>query len=224
VVLVDTSVWLRALAGRQPFARALDALLDGEEVLGHEMVYGELLVGDRGARAALLADYELITHAPTVPHGEVVAFVCARGLQGRGIGWIDAHLLASALVASAALWTTDTRLSGLPVDLGISYCATTTCPPSAPRCAASPKGSATKWRFDSGPQWPAPLDPGAQRAAARRRRPRRPLVRDRQSTSRRNITALVDISGSYRTFRASPRRCALRSFSLAPLSTRGLAT
>ena len=86
MVLVDTSVWLRALAGRQPFARALDALLDGEEVLGHEMVYGELLVGDRGARAALLADYELITHAPTVPDGEFVAFVCARpGRVARGV-------------------------------------------------------------------------------------------------------------------------------------------
>src|SRR3954469_1133796 len=53
MVLVDTSVWIRFLAGRTPFATALDALLDQGEVLAHELVYGELLIGDRGGRPAL---------------------------------------------------------------------------------------------------------------------------------------------------------------------------
>ena len=54
IVLVDTSVWIRFLAGREPFASALDALLDREEVLAHELVFGELLIGARRSRSALL--------------------------------------------------------------------------------------------------------------------------------------------------------------------------
>jgi len=120
MLLVDTSVWIRFLAGRAPFARKLDALLDREEVLGHELVYGELAMGDRRDRSQLLADYALLVHAPTVPHHEVVTFVRARKLHGRGIGWIDAHLLASALVASARLWTADSRLEALATELAIA--------------------------------------------------------------------------------------------------------
>jgi predicted nucleic acid-binding protein len=121
MILVDTSVWVRFLAGREPFARTLDALLDREELLGHELVYGELLVGDRRDRSRLLAEYELLARAPTLPHREVVTFVRARKLQGRGIGWIDVHLLASALVASAQVWTADARLDAVAGDLGLSY-------------------------------------------------------------------------------------------------------
>ncbi len=120
MVLVDTSVWIRFLAGREPFARGLDALLDREEVLAHDLIFGELLVGDRRDRSALLASYDTIARAPTIPHREVVEFVRARTLQGRGIGWIDAHLLASALVARARLWTADASLDALAIDLGLS--------------------------------------------------------------------------------------------------------
>ena len=59
--------------------------------------------------------------APVVPHGDVVAFVRERRLHGRGVGWIDAHLLASALVGRLKLWTTDPRLATLAEELGIAY-------------------------------------------------------------------------------------------------------
>jgi predicted nucleic acid-binding protein len=59
--------------------------------------------------------------APVVPHGDVAAFVCERRLHGRGVGWIDAHLLASALVGRLRLWTTDPRLLTLAKQLGIAY-------------------------------------------------------------------------------------------------------
>jgi predicted nucleic acid-binding protein len=52
---------------------------------------------------------------------EVVAFVRGRQLHGRGIGWIDAHLLAAALVADVPLWTADERLAGLARELGVYY-------------------------------------------------------------------------------------------------------
>src|SRR6516165_4292493 len=72
---------------------------------GHELIYGELLVGDRGGRRKLLTAYDQIHQASVVPHDEVVVFVRERGLHGRGVGWIDIHLLASAIVGRMPLWT-----------------------------------------------------------------------------------------------------------------------
>jgi hypothetical protein len=120
-VLVDTSVWIRFLSNRAPHAAEMDALLSRDEVSGHEFVYGELLIGDKGGRRRLLADYELMHRAPLVPHAEVVDFVRRRRLHGRGVGWIDAHLLASSLVGRLTLWTTDPRLAALAEELEIGY-------------------------------------------------------------------------------------------------------
>jgi predicted nucleic acid-binding protein len=120
-VLVDTSVWIRFLANRAPYATELDGLLSRDEVSGHDFVCGELLIGDKGGRRELLANYERIEHAPLVAHTEVVAFVRDRKLNGRGIGWIDAHLLASALVGRLRLWTTDSPLATVAKELGIAY-------------------------------------------------------------------------------------------------------
>src|SRR5437879_1657150 len=103
MILVDTSVWIRFLANRAPYAAELDRLLDLDEVTGHELIYGELLIGDRGGRRQLLADYGRMPQAATVPHHDVVEFVHARGLHGRGVGWIDVHLLASAVVGRLQL-------------------------------------------------------------------------------------------------------------------------
>ena len=121
MVLVDTSVWIRFLSDRGPYATGLERLLTEDEVSGHHLVYGELLIGDNGGRKHLLASYGRIYQAPAVPHQEVVAFVRARQLGGRGIGWIDAHLLASALVGQMSLWTADLRLAETAKELGIAY-------------------------------------------------------------------------------------------------------
>jgi len=121
MVLVDTSVWIRFLANRAPYAAGLDALLSRDEAIGHELVYGELLIGDRGGRARLLATYDQMHHVTTVPHREVVAFVRDRRLQGRGVGWIDMHLLASAIIGRMQVWTADPRFSELARELGVAY-------------------------------------------------------------------------------------------------------
>jgi predicted nucleic acid-binding protein len=120
-VLVDTSVWIRFLANRTPYAIGLDELLNRDEVSGHPFVYGELLIGDRGGSKQLLASYERMDQAPFVQHTEVVAFVRHRKLNGRGIGWIDAHLLASALVGRLKLWTADSPLATVATELGVGY-------------------------------------------------------------------------------------------------------
>jgi len=121
MILVDTSVWIRFLGNKAPYALRLDELLEKDEVVGHEFVYGELLIGDRGGRSKFLAIYQGIQRASFVPHSEVASFVRDRGLSGRGIGWIDAHLIASALVGRLQLWTADKRLSSVAKELGVSY-------------------------------------------------------------------------------------------------------
>lgn len=121
MVLVDTSVWIRFLANRAPYASGLEGLLTAGEVCGHDFVLGELLIGNKGGRNQWLADYALMHRAPVVTHQEVVAFVRHRRLQGRGIGWIDTHLLASALVGRMSLWTADSRLADVASELGIGY-------------------------------------------------------------------------------------------------------
>ena len=120
-VLVDTSVWIRFLSNRAPFAAHLDDLLSRDEVTGHDFVYGELLLGEKAGRKVLLADYRRMDHAPVVSHGEVVTLVRERKLFGRGLGWVDAHLLASALVGRLPLWTDDAALATVARELGIGY-------------------------------------------------------------------------------------------------------
>jgi len=121
MVLVDTPVWVRFLANRPPYAQELDRLLAFEGVVGHELVYGELLIGDIGGRRKFLSFYEGFLQARTISHPEVADFVCYRKLHGRGIGWVDAHLLASALLERLTLWTVDARLAAIAAELGIAY-------------------------------------------------------------------------------------------------------
>ena len=121
MILVDTSVWIRFLSNQSPYADRLDAILQRGEVTGHELIYGELLIGDRGGRAKFLASYDKMHQARSVPHAEVVAFVRDRNLHGRGVGWIDIHLLASAVVEGLQLWTADPRFGTIARELGVAW-------------------------------------------------------------------------------------------------------
>lgn len=121
MVLVDTSVWIRGLRNIEPFISRLGRLLTLDQVIGHELVYGELLIGDRSGRGHFLALYEKYPQAPPVAHAAVVEFVRARRLNGRGVGWIDVHLLASAVVGGFQLWTADSRFADVATELGVAY-------------------------------------------------------------------------------------------------------
>ena len=121
MVLVDTSVWIRGLAGQEPYRGELEILLASDEIAGHDLVFGELLIGDRGGRWKFLGAYEKMHQAQVVPHSEIVAFVRERDLSGRGVGWIDTHLLASAIVGRMKLWTADPRFAALATGLGVGY-------------------------------------------------------------------------------------------------------
>jgi hypothetical protein len=78
------------------------------------------MIGHAGGRTKLLAAYGEIPRAGTVGHAEVVELVRSRRLQGRGIGWIDAHLLASTLVERCRLWTADAKLAAVARELRIA--------------------------------------------------------------------------------------------------------
>ena len=111
MILVDTSVWIEFFRwpGR---ASQLTILLEAGEVLLHPFVLGELAIGDLGPdRTQVLRDLEQLPRAFAVSDEEVMRFVEARRLFNRGIGWIDAHLLASTLSSHGTLWTLDRQLT-----------------------------------------------------------------------------------------------------------------
>lgn len=121
MTLVDTSVWVRALMGKPEYQTKLDSLLARRTAGGHELVHGELLAGDTGGRVHLLRDYRELLWAPRLPHDRVAAWARQHKLCGRGVGWIDLHLLASAQEQHWPLWTADERLAELAHELRLAY-------------------------------------------------------------------------------------------------------
>ena len=121
MILVDTSVWIDHLHSRDAH---LSELLDAREVLMHAMVVGEISCGRLRNREEVLRSLSDLPAINECEHAEVWLMIERRGLVGRGIGFIDAHLLCSVLGRSGtALWTRDTKLSGIADDLGVAYAA-----------------------------------------------------------------------------------------------------
>jgi predicted nucleic acid-binding protein len=108
MTLVDSSVWVDHL--RNGSAR-LRALLEAGEVLIHPFVIGELACGNLVRRREVLALLEALPHATEATHAEAIELLDRRRLHARGLGWVDVHLLASALVSNCRLWTLDVRLA-----------------------------------------------------------------------------------------------------------------
>lgn len=116
MTLVDTSVWVDHLRAG---SRTLVSLLHDAEVLTHPFVIGELACGHMRNRREILALLRTLPTARVAGHHEVLTFVEDHRLFGRGIGWIDVHLLASALLSHARLITLDRRLSSLAARVGV---------------------------------------------------------------------------------------------------------
>ena len=108
MVLVDTSVWVSHL--RKTHAGLVDLLNDGE-VACHPFVVGELACGNLKNRTAILALLEALPMTVLVEHEEVLAFIKDRELMGKGLGYIDVHLLASAVLTGLPIWTFDKKLA-----------------------------------------------------------------------------------------------------------------
>ncbi len=117
-VLADTSVWVDHWRRGND---SLATLLEEDRIVVHPMVIGELALGPLRARAEVLNDLRELPAAGTADHDEVLALIERRRLWGRGIGWVDTHLLASALLDGAALWTLDRPLGAVARNLGTAY-------------------------------------------------------------------------------------------------------
>ena len=115
MTLVDTSVWVDHL--RRGNDR-LASLLDDTSVLCHPFVIGELACGNFAQRDRILTLLGALPEAPVAEHAEVLELVRSRRLHGQGLGLIDMHLMASALLAGCPLWTLDRRLDATAQRLG----------------------------------------------------------------------------------------------------------
>jgi predicted nucleic acid-binding protein len=115
-VLVDTSVWVDHLRRRNS---TLVELLEQAHVWTHPFIIGELACGNLRRREVFIDSLAELPQTPGASHAEVLALVEARGLAGRGLGWVDMHLLASSLLARLPLWTLDQRLATAAKELGI---------------------------------------------------------------------------------------------------------
>ena len=118
MILADTSVWIGHFREDEP---GLRELLSQERILIHPFVIGEIACGHLPRRAEVLKDLRRIPFAVTASDDEVFSLLDEHRLWGRGIGWIDVHLLASALLTGCRLWTHDEPLRKAATDLKVQY-------------------------------------------------------------------------------------------------------
>jgi len=117
MILADTSVWIEHFRHNEPnLAKQLSEGL----VLMHPFVCGELSCGNLKNRLAVLSDLQTLPAAKLASNVEVSRLIEDRRLWGRGLRWVDVHLLASALLTNCRFWTFDPRLSKVSGELGLS--------------------------------------------------------------------------------------------------------
>ncbi|MBV8531077.1 MAG: PIN domain-containing protein [Candidatus Eremiobacteraeota bacterium] len=108
MILADTSVWIDHLR----FGSAkLRSLLSEGQVCVHPFVIGEIACGALQNRVSVLVDLAALPRVDCASDEEVLSFIEERKLCGKGIGWIDAHLLAAAVLSKCSLWTLDRALN-----------------------------------------------------------------------------------------------------------------
>jgi len=117
VILVDTSVWVEHLRRGLP---RLATLLQEGKVLIHSWVIGELACGNLRNRADALELLQGLPAAVVASDQEVLLMIEQHQLMGRGIGYVDAHMLASAKLSHCQLWTQDRRLAVLTEERGLA--------------------------------------------------------------------------------------------------------
>ena len=118
MVLVDTSVWVDHLRRGNV---GLDAPLSEGQVLCHPFIIGELACGNLKNRKDILSLLSTLSAVRTAEDDEVLQFIERHRLMGKGLGYIDAHLLASSFLSHVPLWTLDRRLGDAAAAHGIRY-------------------------------------------------------------------------------------------------------
>jgi len=118
MVLVDTSVWVSHLRdGNNELAN----LLNDGRVLCHPLIVGELACGNLKDRAVILSFLQLLPMSIEAGHDEVLSFIENNHIMGKGMGYVDAHLITSALLTGVPIWTLDKKLAQIADSLHKNY-------------------------------------------------------------------------------------------------------
>ena len=118
MVLVDTSVWVSHL--RDGNAELANLLNDGR-VLCHPLIVGELACGNLKDRAVILSFLQLLPMSIEAEHDEVLSFIENNRLMGKGMGYVDVHLITSAVLTGVPVWTLDKKLAQAADSLYVKY-------------------------------------------------------------------------------------------------------
>lgn len=119
MILVDSSIWIDHLRAG---VSALAELLNAGRVLTHPLVVGELACGNLKNRKGVLSLLQDLPAAPVATDEEVLFLIERRGLMGKGIGYVDAHLLASiSVTGTGRIWTRDKRLVAVAGSIGLAF-------------------------------------------------------------------------------------------------------
>jgi predicted nucleic acid-binding protein len=119
MVLADSSVWIDHFRGTLD---GLDEMLDARSIVMHDHVLGELALGSLRDRTETLWNLGNLPRAPLATDAEVMVFIESRRIFSRGIGYSDAHLLASAMLGKpVTIWTKDTKLAAVAAALGVCF-------------------------------------------------------------------------------------------------------
>lgn len=118
MILADTSIWIYHL--RQGHGH-LRHLLEEETVVIHPFITGELACGNLKHRKEILLLLGELPQSTLATHEEILEFIEAKNLMGIGLGLVDVHLLASALLDQSFLWTLDKPLHSAAQKLNIAY-------------------------------------------------------------------------------------------------------
>jgi hypothetical protein len=116
-MLVDTSVWVEHFRMGNI---GLEAPLKEGKVFCHPFIVGELACGNLKNRSRILVLLDTLPMAHLAEHEEVMRFIEKNRLMGKGLGYVDMHLLASAILTNIPLWTLDKRLHGISTTLGVN--------------------------------------------------------------------------------------------------------
>jgi len=116
MVLVDTSVWVNHLRDGD---KLLENLLINGEVVCHSFIIGELACGNIKNRKEIISLLQALPKASSIEFEEFLYFIEENQLNGKGIGFVDIHLLASARLDQIKLWTEDKRLKKAAIELGL---------------------------------------------------------------------------------------------------------
>lgn len=118
MVLVDTSIWVDHLRRSN---EGLVELLEQTQVVIHPWVIGELACGNIKNRKELMLLLRSLPSIEAASDEEVLQLIESKKLMGRGIGWVDTHLLATCLIGGMPLWTGDKNLRTISAALGVLY-------------------------------------------------------------------------------------------------------